>query len=506
MPTASTLILGCRRRREAVDDTSHNYWGATVTPALQRRWRRIKEWYTDSYPTRDTGEDEPSWVLARRANLANCRFYRLPEELILQILGDLDDVSKAIALRTCGLFMRIMFDRTLFTQPLGFRAHTDIRVWPPFTQPAWSLPLEARHERLALRKQVDHLLDRDRFCDPCRQFREDGRYDNAMQALQGTLWCSHCDKVHKRPLFSAHQRDASSATRICVLAEGRVPFCAHLSIRWDFNSKVVSAREEQVCRHPDHDPAWYTCWKDSFRPRLVIYPSYNSSHAYLMPTTTLFLFRLYRGAPLTRAWLQERLTAKAHVLDKMLCPHVTARDGQLLLPFGPDRCACFDCPRWIDHVCSHGHSSWSCCRCNAAKTSGLAGYFIPGEGSRWRHGYDCVICGASYQWRRHGSAVYLEIRMSMDSRDIAWPVRPFPSFLSSYWFYKLHPESWGILDDEELHHVAWCDDINCMTRWRWGRLLRLLVDTWGRMKVVRMQDSGLAAAGVFRKARHLAIT
>lgn len=176
MPTASTLI-----RKEAVDDKSHNHWG-TVTLALQRRWRRVKEWYTESYPTCDTGEYEPSWVSARRTNLANCRFYRLPEELILQILGNLDYVSKAIALRTCGLFMRIMFDRTLFSQTLGFRFATDIRVWPPFEQQAWSMPLGARREMLALRKQVDRLLDRDRFCDLCRQFREDGRYEKANYA------------------------------------------------------------------------------------------------------------------------------------------------------------------------------------------------------------------------------------------------------------------------------------------------------------------------------------
>src|SRR5437868_3823744 len=106
MPTASTLISRCRGRREAVDETSHSHCGTTVTLALQRRWRRVKEWYTESYPTCDTGDFEPSWVSARRANLANSRFYRLPEELTLQILGDLDSVSQAIALRTCGLFVR----------------------------------------------------------------------------------------------------------------------------------------------------------------------------------------------------------------------------------------------------------------------------------------------------------------------------------------------------------------------------------------------------------------
>jgi hypothetical protein len=492
MPTASTLISWCRSRRRAVDDTSHNHWGTKVALALQRRWRRVKDWYTESYPTCDTGEYEPSWVLARRANLANCGFYRLPDELMLQIMGNLDDVSKAIALRTCGLFMRIMSDQPLCCQLLGSFYATGIQVSSPFEQRALRTGLEAGHETLALRKQVDRLLDRDRFCDPCRQFREDGRYEKAMQALQGTLWCSHCDKVHKRPLFSAHQRDASSATRICVLAEGKAQFCAHRSIGWDSAHNVVCRTE--FCRHPDHDPPWYTCWKNYLtrhltlgyeRPRISFYHPLNCYRA-PMSSTTLFLFHLHRGVPITRAWLQERLTAKAHVLDKMLCPHVTSRDGQLLLPFGPDCCACFDCPRWIGHSCStddrpYQDRSYRCCRCNTAKTSGRAGYFIPRE-YNFRHRYTCYICSASYTWRRDGSAgsaVYLEMRTLTASATLSLPVRPRFSlrYTFSCWLYNLHPESWGILDDEELHHVAWCDDINCMSRWRWESLLRLLEDT-----------------------------
>lgn len=481
MPTASTLLSGCRSRREAVDDVPRHHSGMIITLELQRRWRRVKEWYTSSYPTCDTGEYEPSWVLARRANLANCKFYRLPEELILQILGNLDYVSKATALRTCGPFMRIMFDRTLFSHTRRFRFSTDIQVWPPFEQPAWSQPYKTYLEMRSLRKQVDRLLDRDRFCDPCRRFREDGRYEKAAQALQGTLWCSHCDKVHKRPLFSPQQRDASSATRICVLAEGKAPFCAHLSIGWDSTQNVISTREE-LCRHPDHDPAWYTCLKDSFtnhrspgyeRPCLEFMPRHNSHSLNLWSQTEFLLFRLHRAAPVTRAWLQERLTAKAHVLDKMLCPHITARDGQLLLPFGPDRCACFDCPRRIDHSCSSYHSF--CCRCNTTKTSGLAGYFIPGE-FNWRHTYRCAVCNASYDWRRCGSAVYLKIDTLSGGHNLDLPVQPRFGSRHTYWLYKIHPESWGILDDEELHHVAWCDDINCTSRWRWERLSRLLED------------------------------
>lgn len=337
-----------------------------------------------------------------------------------------------------------------------------------------------------MRVQIHRLLDRDRFCRPCRQFREDGRYESAIRAMQATLWCSHCDRVHKRPLFSAHQRAASSATRICVLAEGKAQFCGHLALGWDSIQRGIFP-DEHPCRHPDHDPAWYTRLKDSL---MGIYnPAYERPRLRLAnfddpgivdrlrgraprPTVMFLLGRLDHGVFVTRAWLQEQLTAQAHVLDKMLCPHVTARDGQLLLPFGPDRCACFQSRPWIDH---HGSHYGACCRCMAVKSQSRAGYFLP-EGSP-THKYRCFICTAGYEWGRTGSAVYLTIMSLRGIYKKAFPKGSIPLYArTEYWSYALHPESWGLMDDEELRHVAWCDDINCSSRWRWERLSRLLQD------------------------------
>ena len=54
----------------------------------------------------------------------------------------------------------------------------------------------------------------------------------------------------------------------------------------------------------------------------------------------------------------------------VMSAYFTACDGQLLLLFGLDRCAWFDCPRWIDHSCSSYEAL--CRRCHTAKTSGRA--------------------------------------------------------------------------------------------------------------------------------------
>jgi hypothetical protein len=436
--------------------------------------KTVRDWCTSSYRTCDVGEHEPIWVSARRSNCTNCAFYRLPEELVLLILGNLDNATKGLAQRTCGLFMRIMFDPTL-----------DCRT-PRWWRSGYSMAFHNVPRRPLLVLPDRHLLDRDRFCDDCLRFREDGRYDNAMKALQSTLWCSHCNESHKRPLFSSRQRAASPATRVCVLAEGKVQICNHESIgsSWLMDPKPIPSTKApyQLCRHPDHCLSWYTWWKLSWenqcedeliihgKPHINLF-SHETGSPGIGSQATILLFKLHHQTPVTRAFLQERLIANAHILGKMLCPHVTVDDGQLLLPFCPDRCACFDTMRWTNHRCTGCKSQ--CCGCAAADLRGRAGYFLPTP-SIDQHIYECTVCDASYSWRRNGSAVTITIHVLRKCNIYhsglgqCYPRR-------ARWECKLHPESWGILEDGELRHVAWCDDILCASRWRWGKLSQLLL-------------------------------
>ncbi len=433
---------------------------------------RVKEWYTPSYRTCDVGEHEPSWVVARRANPTHCAFYRLPEELVLQILSNLGNATKGTAQRTCGLFMRIMFDPTL-----------------DCTEPGWRLRASRRfcsdlHFPLLMAPDLD-LLDRDRFCDGCLRFREDGRYNNAIKALQSTLWCSHCNEFHKRPVFASRQRAASPARRICVLAKGKAQICNHESIGSPGVEALMPRVEKphQICRHREHRLSWGARWKflwgEPLYPELEYHgrPHINLRFHKDLPLiitsrATVLLFKLHHRTPVTRAFLQERLIANAHTLRTMLCPHVTIDDGQLRLPFCPSRCACFDSPRWTNHICSG--LDILCCICTATKLRGPPGYFLP-ENFYRQHSYKCVFCEARYRWDRYGSTVTLTIEA------LSGFYKPnLPKTFCRYsrrvgWVSKLHPEAWGILEDEELRHVAWCDDTSCATRWRWGKLSRLLV-------------------------------
>ncbi|KAM7207228.1 hypothetical protein V8F20_002494 [Naviculisporaceae sp. PSN 640] len=489
MRNATSTILGepGTHPREAVGDTQHQAWKKTMRPVVQKLLHRIRCWYTDSYPTCDTGDYEPPWLSGRRANLANCRFYQIPEELVLQILGNLDYVSRAMARRTCGLLLRISFDRTLvpetqLTSNTNTPHHTlDIAIWPPLEQPSSKLPST---EGIKIVKQVNDLLDRDRFCRPCREFRNDGRYETALQALQRRRYCYHCSRSHERPFFSARQMSPLNTSGECILAEGTAQFCGHLFFGRQSLEGAVSPGEHP-CRHPDHDPPLYTRLKDSLkgvrscayrRPHLVNFdvPKNAGEGPWRGPssTVTFFVAHLHHGVPVTRKRLQEKLDAKAHVLNKMLCPHITAGDGQLLLPFGPDRCGCFQSPRWIGHDNSFPES---CCRCKADRYPNRAGYFLPGL--NLDHRYECPVCLCEILWRRKESAVYLEIKMlNRFDHKTKWPSTTVAFQLPCrefHWIFKIHPESWGITDDEELRHVAWCDDITCRSRWRWESLARL---------------------------------
>jgi len=151
--------------------------------------------------------------------------------------------------------------------------------------------------------EIEILLDRNRFCSARRQLHGDGRYEKALEALQQTLWCSHCSQMHKRVFFSAKQRAASTETRICVLAEGRAPFCTHRSLRFDSIPADGAPRAawgaEDICRHPDHDPpGWYRRWMEALgdrpspgyqRPRLYFPPpKMGQSFGSLLSETTPF--------------------------------------------------------------------------------------------------------------------------------------------------------------------------------------------------------------------------
>ncbi|KAI1377993.1 hypothetical protein F4677DRAFT_458735 [Hypoxylon crocopeplum] len=299
------MLLRYRNSRRALDNTTQNQLVTTIWAKLKSWSLRVKEWCSSSYRTCDVGEHEPLWVSARRSNFTDCGFYRLLEELVLQILGNLDNATKGIAQRTCGLFMRIMFDPILDCTTPGWRFEAsypfrNADLWPPLMLPDRD------------------LLDRDRFCDDCLRFREDGRYDNAMKALQSILWCTHCHESHKRPVFSSRQRAASPAIRVCVLAEGKAQICNHESIgySWAEDLKRIPSTKEphQLWRQPDHYLPWYTCWKRSWedprdselilhgKPRVNLFFHKDRSLG-ISSQATILLFKLHHRTPVTRAFL-----------------------------------------------------------------------------------------------------------------------------------------------------------------------------------------------------------
>ncbi|KAK4214434.1 hypothetical protein QBC37DRAFT_399681 [Rhypophila decipiens] len=412
---------------------------------VSRCLRWLKEWWAGSCrssPMPCIDESELPWVLGRRANYANCPFYRLPEEIVLRIMCNLDHVSKAMAIRTYGRLLRIAFDPSLLppnTKDQGFLRNwclSEISAWPPFEQKEWRVPYQ---ERLALRarwEQMDRLLDRDRFCAPCRRFRDDGRYKNALQALQETLWCSNCERAHKRAFFSAHERTKATAQddpRICVLTEGMARLCPHLSIKLDTTGTTLypeieesnrrwieaesrfSRGETHTCQHPDHDRVPSPQLRMDPPLRLEnLEPGSRHSPKF---TTTTFIANVNGGPHETREWLQERLAEKADALDKMTCPHVTARDGQLMLPFAPGHCACFASHGWPAHTTStlYKWNTGLCCRCETARSASGSreGHrFMASEdepGSLNIHKYKCQTCNCTYTWRRLGSRLYLQV-------------------------------------------------------------------------------------------------
>lgn len=315
-------------------------------------------------------------------------------------------------------------------------------------------------------------------------FQSSGRLSESLERLQQPTWCSGCGKQHPLLFFSAVQRGIASAHRICIGREGSIRVCAHEAVTWPdveaANAKAPEAstanRTVKKCRDASHRPMHVPGWQ--CKPKFTLFAS--------LPTDALVhwtnpAFDIDPTVPIKKEHIRDYLTARKQIFGHALCPHVELGDGQLLLPFEHNQCVCFEATQAGDAVSSRPYEPLShscgiypweqCCRCIAVKKPSQGGCFSSSNKySRVLeddcHHYICAECSTSYSWIRDTlNRVYLRI-----SRHIC--LKEGPSSLG--WLSGMDPESYGIAQDEQLRHVAWCVDAQCSTRSRWSRLLYLL--------------------------------
>jgi hypothetical protein len=442
----------------------------------------------------------PQWLQNRSRNMKQSHLYRLLNELLFRITDEFfrpganeaEDIAngatRQILRRTCSLFMRLIANYDLIRLAKLSKDHADFddaealshyrgQIWPKHG---------TRAQRDKQRSLVKNILARDVDVDVCTACKISHKTSDHNRRLARVLgeekWCSGCTDHHSVVFFSAAQRDTADGKRICIGREGVVRLCPHKSLSSD--DMIVACQEANRARKETivKDTHCLNC--ESLRPP----GRYSRSHrpwAVALEGRTCFerrweieVLELDPRAELTKEGLRQTLAAQRENLGAFLCPHIKFDDGQLLLPFEHGNCACFGGPQPEGHqFLRHGTwkktGSWRySCRNHKADNPRLAGTFITDDSYTRHHGYECSQCLCEYSWHRQGGKVYLSMSKIFHCGE-AYKTDPSP--LNLEWLMAIDPESWGITQDEELRHIAWCPDSSCGTSIRWRALLRLLL-------------------------------
>ncbi|CAK7229080.1 hypothetical protein SCUCBS95973_007098 [Sporothrix curviconia] len=171
-------------------------------------------------------------ILAARAlyNDTYSPLYRLPDELLIAIMANLD-LNDVLCLRQTGrVFLRIF----AFSDFKHLHANTTERTMGTNYQKttagagsSWPSPALPVHNEALFDRARRRLTSSESRCNGCQRAAV-GHHSQYMH-------CHGCGVDHPTTFFSAAQRDMEPETmkhRVCVAHEGYVRLCAHKTVSW----------------------------------------------------------------------------------------------------------------------------------------------------------------------------------------------------------------------------------------------------------------------------------
>ncbi|KAJ9155588.1 hypothetical protein NKR23_g1965 [Pleurostoma richardsiae] len=460
----------------------------------------VAEPLSDSSPRiSETCEEEDSWVSAARQNKAqSLLFSRLPEELLLKIMTSLTLSGLYLLRHTSRVFMRLFEDPCFDTVRDRPRLEHERDVWSHVDVDLLQRLNRAEYRHLGKR------IARDIYCRPCFGFlNKEG--DAAVQRARRQPWgCGACDADHGKALFSPAQRHIPRRHRRCIGREGHVRVCRHMTLSWAdvelwgrMDDQLREQAEHIVCQHASHNPLLAAAAAVAIdggaaaSPGRLTFPlTLSPEEAKAMAPTVDFergsskleafpaciyvrwsalVFEIAEDERVTFARLREGMRKLAAETTNSLCPHMTFDDGQLLLAFDPNRCACLGLTVPVRHY-HHDYGTpetqpeqlqRTCCLCNtgaaaaAAGSPRAAGRFLPADGAQ--HHVSCRYCDAWYEWTRVGRYVVLRAHVDIEARA--------PT--ARQWLQHVPPETYGLIGDRLARNITWCKDPRCATTFRW---------------------------------------
>ncbi|KAK7738526.1 hypothetical protein SLS53_006046 [Cytospora paraplurivora] len=181
-------------------------------------------------------------VIAALQNQRCSPLQRLPDHILIRIIDMLDNSGIECLRRSSRRFPPMCADVVL-GRPRTSLPDADEGTgpfkWPHFEQMSYigqakelMRVAEGRDGLPGDRTQLRRLLDRDRYCDDCREGAP-GWHQRAGE-LRRYLHCSTCAADHPACLFSRAQRLEKAHRRYCIGHEGYLRICSHEEgiVRW----------------------------------------------------------------------------------------------------------------------------------------------------------------------------------------------------------------------------------------------------------------------------------
>ncbi|KAH0443091.1 hypothetical protein CcaCcLH18_01204 [Colletotrichum camelliae] len=273
-----------------------------------------------------TSMEDPSVTTAvldrEHHNRVQSRLCALPEEVIMDIMYQMREADLYFMRQVSHLFFRLFREKR-------FRRFRD--NWEPdhfhFS----------RHQGCTCQKEVQHKLQRlvllstsrapqfllkashANLCQPCLQRIPDRtELELHLARFEEKLWCSGCREEHQRLWFSREQlfRLHRRKKRRCILWEGRVRLCSHVSFTWGHVRHWVESRH----RYPKRDGFAFLECKQCFdgvhgaKPPKVEFLEEKSTNGKLKRE-----IEMSWTVPLSAV---DDEAPEQHGYDQLLCPHV----------------------------------------------------------------------------------------------------------------------------------------------------------------------------------------
>lgn len=379
--------------------------------------------------------ETPQRIVSRPAQCAS-GIYSLPAEMLLQIMHYLDPESIYSLRQTSWLFTQLIEDRE-FSQYL--RPHCAGDNFLRFAASCLST------------EQRDHLaktLWRDMLCRSCHETRNGRGWERRLEHLREQLYCQGCSALHSRFLFfpqDIHDSERGLRDLECVGRRGRVHMCAHQTAQ-GYLWHEVESHQNLDCQHSAHQPFPAIKFSRvlSHFPRQRVFPI--SGRRNINSACDTPMLDIARGSMPALADVQESLIASLSrgLMSTSVCRHLQRR-GRLPGFVRSGICECF------------------------AKAQGDIHPFppvrLPNCPCRREHYLTCADCGAVCAWSLEAGRIYLSFRYD-------W-VAVIPT--SPQWLLFLNEESYvSQLFREESKHVLWCDDENCVLKYkrRWCSMIK----------------------------------